>query len=225
MHFLSAAGDVFWDAVRGKSGGRLVFADYDVGEGRALLLALPHDAHVVRALDGGPLGLAEVVKAAGEDDVQRVNKCVPRRRQFQGGHVGRRLREEDRVPCERLFLQRWVSLPTQSHLLPAASSQGCQHLGGLGGLADMPPLSAEPVVIGAGVYWHFRLLCADIDQAVPARQDDAVLIADSRARWPDVCWVRISGKLNSIASRDGDASRVQEPAPFRMAGVLHAAGV
>ena len=89
----------------------------------------------------------------------------------------------------------------------------------------MPPLSADPVVIRAGVYWHFRLLCADIDQAVPARQDDAVVIPDSRARWPAVCWVRISSKLNSIASNDGDASRVQEPAPFRMAGVLHAASV
>ena len=204
--------------MRGESGSRLVLADHDVGEGGALLLAFPHDAHVVLPLHGGPLCLAQVVKAAGEDDVQRVNKGVRRRRQFQGRHVSRRLREEDRVPCERLFLQRRVSLPAQSHLLPAASSQGCQHLRGLGRLADMPPFSAEPVVIGAGVYRHLRILSADIHQALPARQDDAVLVPGSRARWPGVCRVCRSGK-------HGDASRVQEPAPFRMAGVLHAAGV
>ena len=61
---------------------------------------------------------------------------------------------------------------------PAASSQGCEHLRGLRSLADMRPLSAEPVVIGASVYRHLRLLCADIHQAVPARHDDAVLVLD-----------------------------------------------
>ena len=157
------------NAVCGKSGARLVLADYNVSKGSALLFALPHDAHVDLSIDSGPLSLAEVVKTASKNDIQRVNKGVRRRRQLQGRHVSRRLREEDRVACERLLLQRWVSLPAQSHLLPTASSQGCQHLGGLRGLANMPPLSAKPVVIGAGVYGHLRLLCTDIHQALPAR--------------------------------------------------------
>ena len=69
----------------------------------SLLLALAHDAHVVLPVDGGALCLAQVVKTACEYDVQRVNQGIRRRRQLQRRHVCRRLRKEDRVPCERLF--------------------------------------------------------------------------------------------------------------------------
>ena len=76
VNFESTGGDMQRHAVFWKSVAGLVLTEDDLGEHRALRLPLANDPHVLLALDDGPLRLAEVVQAAGEDHVQAVDEGI-----------------------------------------------------------------------------------------------------------------------------------------------------
>ena len=144
------------------------------------------------------------------------------RRQFHGRDVGGRLCEEDGVARQRLLLDGRVAVSAQANLLPATSAQGREHLGGQRCFADVQAFSANPIVVGTSVNGQLRLPGGDVDEAIPARPHDAVLVADSSAARPFVC--RLSSAAGSTVRVwfHRNAFHVQQPPPLRMQRMLHA---
>ena len=121
-----------------------------MGKSGALLLALPHDLHILGALDGCPVGLVEIVRRAREDDVHRLDERVLRRGQLHGRDFCRGLGEEDGVAGDAFLLDIGSAL-AETNLLPTASANGRQHLSSLRSGADVHRLPANPVVVDEGV--------------------------------------------------------------------------